>query len=157
MKEYFLRKGNIEIWSKKKKVSVYAVLDNYKYWFDPPGATEAYAVLNRKPLVGYRKFKKYKERLFNKKELDKMLPFLKKSIILLPYIENGDSCIKIYKKLKGYVNYTHLQIALSKLEKIGLIKIRIDGREAKSYLTERGNAAKQLVRELIEVFQKPKD
>ena len=157
MKQYMLRFGRVEIFGKQEKLTVYAVLDNYKYWFDPPSArNNQRVVLNRAPLIGYKRVKMYKQRMYNKKELDRVLPFLRKSILLLPFIEDGDSCIKIYRKLKGYVNYTYLQNSLCELRNYGLLKIRKEGNEAKSYLTERGIAAKQLVKELIEILQEPR-
>ena len=60
MKEYILRHGKVELFGKKRKISVYAILDGYKYWFDPTEGLNIGGirpVLNRKPLKGYKKKK----------------------------------------------------------------------------------------------------
>ncbi|MEM5836135.1 MAG: hypothetical protein QW040_04115 [Candidatus Aenigmatarchaeota archaeon] len=58
MKEYMRRHGKVELFSQQLKLTPYAILDGYKYWFNPSSGTECdeiSPVLNRKPLKGYGK------------------------------------------------------------------------------------------------------
>jgi len=91
--------------------------------------------------------------MYSKKELDIVSLFSEKSILILFFIEDDDIFIRIYRKLNGHVNYTYLQDSLYELRRFWLLKIRKEGNDIKSYLSERGLVAKQLVKELIEILQ----